>query len=140
MTNPRIRTKRLFVGFSTVDRRVPETRLYDIELVKRDLLNAFMTRRGERVMNPTFGSIVWNLLFEPFTEGIRQQVISDVQNIINQEPRVQLVDLRVTQTDQGIEVECMLNYVPFNVVDTLYAQFVRRNFGEGIIETFSEDL
>ena len=55
----------LFKGFSTVDKvRAPYT-LTDADLVKRDLLNHFYTRIGERVMRPTFGSVIWDYLMEP---------------------------------------------------------------------------
>ena len=30
----------------------------DIELIKQDLFNHFYTRQGERLMNPTYGTII----------------------------------------------------------------------------------
>lgn len=125
----RIRKDKFFIGYSTVGKRVPETRLYDIELIKRDILNHFMTRKGERVMNPEFGSIVWDLLFEPFTETVRLQIVEDVKNIIAQEPRVNLVDLVVEEDDHGITVQVLLNYEPFNLTEPLFATFYRDSSG-----------
>ena len=41
-----------FLGLNTVDRvRAPFT-LVDSDLVKRDLMNEFYTKKGERVMRP----------------------------------------------------------------------------------------
>jgi phage baseplate assembly protein W len=51
-------------GLSTLGQN-KKFRLTDIELVKRDLLNHFQIRKGEKLMNPNFGSIIWNMLFEP---------------------------------------------------------------------------
>ena len=48
----------IFRGFSTVDTVKAPFSLSDMELVKRDLLNEFNTRKGERVMRPNFGCIV----------------------------------------------------------------------------------
>ena len=120
-----VRKDKYFIGYSTVGKRVPETRLYDIELIKRDLLNQFMTRKGERVMNPDFGSIIWSMLFEPFTENNKQIIIEDVKRIISEEPRVNLVDLNVEESEHGITVDALLNYQPFNLTDSLYALFTR---------------
>ena len=57
-----------FQGFSTKTNQFYPQRLYDIELAKQDLLNEIYTRKGERVMEPEFGSIVWELLFDPIGE------------------------------------------------------------------------
>ena len=43
-------------GFSTIN-QVKKFRLTDIELVKRDLINHFGIKKGQKLMNPEFGSI-----------------------------------------------------------------------------------
>ena len=50
-----------YKGFSTVA-GVKSNQLYDLDIIKQDLINHFYTRKGERVMNPDFGSIIWDLL------------------------------------------------------------------------------
>lgn len=119
---------RLFIGFtSRNDARPPNWRRYDLELVKIDILNQFMTPLGSRVMLPTFGSIIWELLFEPFTTTIQQTIAQDVTRVINSEPRVQLINQSSQQTPEGngIIVTAQLRYVPFNVVDTLAITFLQ---------------
>jgi len=51
----------IFKGFSTVNKVKAPYTLTDMALVKQDLLNEFNTRKGERVMRPNFGSIIWDL-------------------------------------------------------------------------------
>ena len=52
----------IYKGFSTVNKiRAPYT-LTDAELVKTDLLNELNTRQGERVMRPTFGTRIFDIL------------------------------------------------------------------------------
>ena len=47
---------KLFKGYSTVGKvNVTSTILFDIELIKRDLLNHFSIKRGEKLENPNFG-------------------------------------------------------------------------------------
>ena len=60
-----------FRGFNTVN-QVKKFRLTDLDLVKRDLLNHFQIRKGEKLMNPAFGSIIWNMLFEPLTDETKK--------------------------------------------------------------------
>jgi phage baseplate assembly protein W len=60
-------------GFSTL---VPNKkfRLTDMELVKQDIINHFNIRKGEKLMNPNFGTIIWNVLHEPFTEELKSLI------------------------------------------------------------------
>ena len=57
----------LYKGFSTINRS-KKFRATDVDLVKQDLMNHFSVRKGEKLMQPGFGTIIWDLLFEPLTE------------------------------------------------------------------------
>ena len=48
-----------YKGFST-NNRSKKFRVTDFELVKQDLINHFNIRKGEKLMNPNFGTIIWN--------------------------------------------------------------------------------
>lgn len=118
--------KRLFVGFSTQNLSGRDWTLYDIDLIKQDLLNHFYTRRGERLMLPTYGTIIWDMLFEPFTDSVRNAIIADVKRVISREPRVTLIDLKVANEEQGIIIAVDLKYSPWDVVDSFNVNFDRR--------------
>lgn len=113
----------VFKGMSTIDKiRAPYT-LTDRDLVKRDLLNTFYTRRGERVMRPNHGSIIWDLLMNPADPGTEQEIRDDVARIVGKDPRVQLVDTKVLMLDYAIRVDVILRYVALDSVETLYLEF-----------------
>lgn len=116
---------RKFKGFSTINRTWGNFKLYDIELAKRDLLNEFYTRKGERLMSPAFGSIVWDLLFDPMTPETVQLITEDCQRIITKDPRLELRDVYVQEEDHSITVTILLNYVPTATVTELVAVFNR---------------
>jgi len=117
---------RLFRGFSTVDKvRAPYT-LTDVDLVKRDLQNEFYTRKGERVMRPNFGSIVWDLLMDPTDTFTEQDISDDVERIVNKDPRVELINISIFSSDHAIRVEVELKYVILNSKDILYLEFTRQ--------------
>jgi phage baseplate assembly protein W len=116
---------RKFKGFSTVDRTWGNFTIYDIELAKRDLLNEFYTRKGERVMSPTFGSIVWDVLFDPLTDETVELIREDCLRIVTKDPRLELRDFNVEDEEHTIRVTILLNYVPTATLTELVAVFNR---------------
>ena len=72
-------TSKMYKGFSTVNTQTENFGLYDIALVKQDLINHFHVRQGERLMQPTFGTIIWDLLFEPLTENLKDLITQNVE-------------------------------------------------------------
>lgn len=102
-------------------------KLYDIDLVKQDLINHFYIRKGEKLENPEFGTVLWDILFEPFTPEIKNLIAKDVQKIINYDPRLIVTDLQIDSTDFGIRIQADLLYVPFNINERMTLNFDKNN-------------
>jgi phage baseplate assembly protein W len=102
-------------------------KLYDIELVKRDLMNHFYIRKGEKLENPNFGTIIWDMIFENFTSEVRRLITEDVEQIINYDPRVKVNALTIDTTDQGIRIQADVVYLPFNVNERMTFDFDKTN-------------
>jgi len=100
---------------------------YDFECVKQDLLNRLSVRKGERVENPAFGTIIYDVLFEPLTETLRQQILDDITSNLNADPRLSTENITVTETDYGIAVEASITYVPYNITEQLVFGFDQNN-------------
>lgn len=113
-------------GFSSKESK-RNFKLYDFELCKQDIINHFYIRKGEKLENPKFGTIIWDTLFENFTPEIKEAIAKDVEEIINFDPRVKVNRVVVDSTDQGIRIEAELVYVPLNLTDTLRFNFDREN-------------
>ena len=113
-----------YFGFSTYN-RIRKFNLTDFELVKQDLFNHFSIRKGEKLMNPKFGTIIWDLLFEPLTSEVRNLIIEDIKNIVNYDPRLQANNVAITEYDHGIQIELELVYVLTNESAALILQFDR---------------
>lgn len=120
-----------FKGFTTLDRVKAPFTITDQELVKRDLLNEFYTKKGERVMRPNFGSIIWDLLMDPSDGNLITKVSEDIKRIVAKESRVELVDLTVYAADHAISADVVLKFLPFNNSESLYLIFEKQN-NEGI--------
>lgn len=105
-----------------------DTRLFDVELVKQDLLNHFGTRIGERVGRPSFGSIIHDLLFDVFDERTEGLVLADANRIFAEDPRV--IPLRVGAVvdpdTHKIQLVATLQLVEFNMETNFIAEFEAR--------------
>jgi len=119
-----------FKGFSTVDRVRASYTLEGRDLVKRDLLNTFYTKKGERLMRPNYGSVIWDLLMNPDDTATEKEIRDDVERIIESDPRVDLLDTFIIYMDHTIRIEINLKYVLLNDSDTLYLEYTRDIEGE----------
>lgn len=100
---------------------------YDIDLVKQDLINHFHIRKGEKLENPEFGTIIWDVIFDQFTTEVKEAISRDVENIINYDPRLFVNQIAIDTTEQGIRIEAQVTYVPFNVVEKMVFNFDKEN-------------
>ena len=105
-------------GFNTIDQH-KKFRLTGVELIKRDLLNHFSIRKGEKLMNPDFGSIVWNTLFEPLTDELRKALLADVKSVVSYDPRIQVNEVLLDDYEQGIQIQVSLTYLPDATTHTI---------------------
>lgn len=112
----------IYKGFSTVE-RTKNFRLTDFDLVKRDIQNHFYIRKGEKLMNPEFGTIVWDMIFEPLTEDTKELIVQDVKKIIANDPRVAATNVVVTSYDRGIQIQLELLYIDTDQTSTLTLDF-----------------
>ena len=64
------------------------------EAIKTNLINFFLTSRGERYLNPTFGNLLQNLLFEQLTQTKVNQIDEQVRNdLTTYFPRVEPIEI-----------------------------------------------
>lgn len=117
--------KRRYIGWSTqnVTPSSSTTNLYDENLIKQDILNEFMTKQGDRVMLPQFGSVIWNLLFEGMLDQNIQAIEDDAKRIIGNDPRVSYLDMNIIQQDHGITLSINILYNESSSTDNLLVDF-----------------
>ena len=94
-----------YKGFSTVDPANTNSKLYDLELIKQDIINQFNTRKNSRVMKPAFGSIIWDLLMEPISDQTRQALKTDITTVCTSDPRAIPTQLDLTEYPNGYILE-----------------------------------
>jgi phage baseplate assembly protein W len=120
-------TSKTYKGMSTLGNDASTVKLYDLALIKQDILNHFHIRYGEKLENPEFGTIIWDVLFDPLTNGLKEAIVKNVTDIVNYDPRVNADRIIVDSYENGIQIECELTYLPYSISETLQLKFDRDN-------------
>ena len=83
------------------------SKVFDENAINQSLQSLFNTYRGERFFNPTYGSRLPFLLFEPFDSLTAKSIVEDIQDSTRiWEPRIEITDL---------DIDLDYNYQVYNV-------------------------
>ena len=116
-------TQKSYKGISTANPNNTSFTLHDIALIKQDIINHFHISQGEKLENPEFGTIIWDAIHEPLTDDLKEAIGKNVTDIVNYDPRVQVNDVVVTAYESGLQVECDLTYLPYNITESMRMKF-----------------
>jgi phage baseplate assembly protein W len=116
----------IYKGHSTYN-RVRKFRLTDFELARQDLFNYFNIRKGEKLMNPNFGTIIWDLLYEPFNLSIKDAISEDIKRIVSYDPRLLVNNIDIFEKDLSLLIELTITYVPNNQTARMRVNFDRNS-------------
>ena len=96
-------------------------RVYDVACVKDDLYRHIFTIYGERVYMPGFGTDIPTTAFEPNDPTTVEMIRSDLTDVINNDPRVQLQNMQLFSTPNEYSIVAIVDlyYVEFNMVDQM---------------------
>ena len=100
-----------FIGFNTQNQFKKFT-LVDGELIKRDLLNAFNIIQGQLPGRPSYGTTLWDFLFENQDQVTIAAILREVQRVAGGDPRVYLSDVNVYPQENGVLIELEVQFVP----------------------------
>ena len=117
----------LYHGYTTLNNSFQSVSLSDEDLIKRDILNHFAIRKGEKLFNTDFGSSIYEYIMDPLTEETKDAILQEVQTTIDYDPRVIAQDIIVSEFDNGIQVEVDLVFVTTDASERLLITFLRDN-------------
>ena len=100
-----------FIGFNTQDQFKKFT-LVDDALIKRDLLNALNIRQGQLVGRPSYGTALWDNLFENQTNETDAAITREIQRVAGGDPRLQITEIDIFPQENGILIQVLLTIVP----------------------------
>ena len=79
----------------------------DSSAIKQAIVNLLLTNKGERLMNPTYGSDIRSYLFEPMDFGTANQIKNNIRDTIETfEPRIRVLQISATPNfdDNGFDI------------------------------------
>ena len=80
----------------------------DASAIKQAIVNLLLTNKGERLMNPEYGSNIRSYLFEPLDYATASQITTNIRYSIDRwEPRISVSTLKAYPNfdDNGFDVE-----------------------------------
>ena len=113
----------VYKGVSTVNNNFGSIKLTDTDLIKRDLLNHFAIRKGEKLMNAEFGTSLRDLIMDPLTEETKAVIVQEVDAVIKNDPRVRSEGVTIDEYEGGLQIEMVIRYVITNQVENLMVKF-----------------
>ena len=107
----------------------------EIKQARANIVNLLLTRKGERLNHPTFGSNLWNILFEPNKpEILREDIESSIISAVNEWLGYILIkEIIISETPDDIDRNILKIKIKFSLRSDL------ENFDEVFIsvnETF----
>jgi|TARA_Y100001973_G_C5200130_1_gene337010 phage baseplate assembly protein W len=111
-----------FKGFSS-RAEMRNFKLYDFECAKQDMINRLSVRKGERVENPEFGTMIYDAIFEPLTDILKDAIVEDITANLNADPRIAAQEIILTEEQHGISIQASVTYVPLNITEKLRFSF-----------------
>ena len=102
---------RIYRGISTIDSNISNVSRYDIALIRQDIINSLNIRQGEKINNPQYGSIIWDHLYEPLTESLKDQLAANTESVVNSDPRVKLEDFSIDSKEYRLMIIVGLRYL-----------------------------
>ena len=80
----------------------------DASAIKQAIVNLLLTNKGERLMNPNYGSDIRKYLFEPLDYGTSYLIKGNIESTISKfEPRISVlrISCKPNYDDNGFDVE-----------------------------------
>jgi phage baseplate assembly protein W len=103
----------------------------DINILKNDLAiknavkNIILTKPGEKLYEPYFGSKVTDLLFESIDFLVLDQIRDEIFRVLLQyEPRIEVQDVELTYNERDLNIDCFITYKIVGQLQTQQLSFL----------------
>ena len=109
----------IFVGYNSIDQFKKFT-LVDLELIKRDLLNALNIRQGQLVGRPQYGTTLWDFLFESQMTDTESAIQDELQRVVGGDPRIFITQPpELFPQDNGLLIQLDVQFIPSSEAERL---------------------
>lgn len=112
-----------FVGWSFISE--PNV-LYDDDLVKRDIMNEFETGYRTLDYDPTFGSVIDDLVFDLQTPENQLMIENEIRRILSKDIRIEILSLKIFRLPHMYSADVQIKFGNIKEV-SFKLEFDRRN-------------
>jgi phage baseplate assembly protein W len=81
--------------------------------VIRDFINALNIRQGEKVGQPSYGTTLWNFVFEPNTPDMQFALENEIRRVASTDPRILINYVKAYPQENGILMEVEMGVQPY---------------------------
>lgn len=88
--------------------------------VKQSLNNIFTWRKGQRILNPAFGNIIYEYLYEPINGLTTKNLRAGILKMLSVEPRINVISMDINPVPDENSIYVAIQYLipALNVIDT----------------------
>ena len=91
---------------------------------RTNLKNLLLTIKGERVFQPDFGTNLYNILFEPNTEFLRENIKEEIKSSISKwTPYINLENINVVGQENTVRIRIAYTVSPSNFGSSITLEF-----------------
>ncbi len=98
--------------------------------VKANIKNLILTNKGERLMQPDFGTDLYDVLFNPSTDELEQRIQDSIEDAIAQwMPYINIVEIFVDQNNTNIDSNIFVVSLKYQIAGQQTLETVTFNVG-----------
>lgn len=109
---------RIYMAYSNINaNRTPSSSIYGIDVIKQDIINLLMTRKGSFPGDVRRGVIIHEYLFQPTINSYEENLIlSDAQQQLSEDPRFDINEMYLIMDEETQTLIMSMNLFikPFN--------------------------
>lgn len=99
--------------------------LKDDTAIKNAVKNIILTKPGEKLYEPFFGSKVTDLLFEPIDFIILDEIKTEIYRVLTlYEPRIEIEEVSLSETEQDYQLDCTIQFKIVGELETKELSFL----------------
>jgi phage baseplate assembly protein W len=92
----------------------------DVNAVKQSIKNIFSWRKGQRILNPAFGNIIYDYVYEPINDVTIKNLRAGILQMLSTETRINVIALTISPVEDENTIYVSLQYIipALNIVDS----------------------
>lgn len=93
---------------------------FDTNAVKQSISNIFSWRRGQRILDPLFGNVIYEYVYEPINDITLKNLRNSILDMLKYEPRIDIISLDLTPSPDENAIYVKLQYLipKLNMLDS----------------------